>query len=289
VGPSPRRRRQEPRRAGARRARIPRDPGNRAGSGRGLPRVAAAIARGQPTKAAAKALQTPLPQLRGQGRHDRRARRESGLVRSADREGRGVEDGRGARRAEAPISALRGGDAPAPDRRARGGDRPHEVRNGPRGPRCAPNDGVPAADDQRHCAPRREHGAGAGDARRHLRRDHPAHEVRRRWRRSPGPDVRGVRRRGARARCRLGPRTGGRQVRRRRAGGPPERGASDDPRSAPQSISGSRSTSARAIRSRPTVRSPTCEQTAPRCGRASRRRRRRKSRSRSSWAYRSNA
>ena len=72
-----------------------------------------------------------------------------------------------ARPAQAAVAVHARRHAPAPDRRARHRHRAQAVRDGPRRPGRAADDGLPAADDQRHRARRSANlAAGQGDARR---------------------------------------------------------------------------------------------------------------------------
>ncbi len=75
-----------------------------------------------------------------------------------------VEDDRCHRAAEAAVTAHADRHPAAQDRRARHRHRPQAVRDGPRRPRRAADDGLPAADDQRHRARGQQPASGASDA-----------------------------------------------------------------------------------------------------------------------------
>ena len=167
-------------------------------------RVAAAIAKGQLLQAAAAELGGDVGSLTVSNGMIKAAERADRQLRLADRQGRCRQHPERDREPEGSVAVQPDRHPPAPDRRARHRHRPQAVRDGPRRPERAADDGVPAADDQRHRAGSQQPGAGRGDARGHRRRDHPPHGVRSRWRRGAGQDVRSVHRRDPRARRQLG-------------------------------------------------------------------------------------
>ena len=181
-------------------------------------RVAAALAKGQLLQAAAAELGGDVAEPHGRERSDHSAERTRprrfGLADAARPRSRRRR--RRDRDAQARVAVQAGRHAAAPDRRARHRHRPQAVRDGPRRPGRAADDGVPPADDQRERQIGQQPGPGRGDARRHRRRDHPAHRVRPRRRR--GPRARrsaSASTRSARSTSTWGRRHGRRQVRRR--------------------------------------------------------------------------
>ena len=221
-------------------------------------RVAAAIAKGQLTAAAAKALATPAQGLKI----------KHGIIRAPD--GRATNYGSLTRKAAArrskavvarlksPLAVLARGHAAAAHRRPGRGDRTEAVRARPRRPQRPADDGLPAADDQRHRAGRRQPRPGQGDARRHRRRRHPAQQARGRRRGCARPDLRPVHRRRARAVGQLGARARRPASPMRPCSRPAAGRAADDAGAAGRrSTSASPSTSGPATRWRPTARSPT--------------------------------
>ena len=183
-------------------------------------RVAAAIAKGRLAQAAAKALDTPASQLQLKRRRCSRPRRKrAASYGDRSRSAAAAAKTAGGRRAAEAAVAAHASSAP-PQRRIDALDAVtgrKQFAHGPRRPRRAADDGLPAADDQRHRAVGQEPGRGA--------RRCPASPT---WRSSRTPvrgrrrgrarrDLRPVHRRGPRADVDWGPGTGGRQVRRRRA------------------------------------------------------------------------
>ena len=167
-------------------------------------RVAAALARQRMTDAAAQHLGGTAS---GYSVHN-------GIITAPD--GRSITFGELTRRAavkrhhphaggaQAGLPAAHRRHPAAPDRRPRHRHRRQAVRDGPRRPGRAADDGLPAADDQRQRQQRPEPDGGEGDAGGHRRGDHPP------YRAGPGrgggasPDLRPVHRRRPRAQGDLG-------------------------------------------------------------------------------------
>ncbi|WP_278255322.1 hypothetical protein [Nocardioides convexus] len=172
-------------------------------------RVAAAVARKALLDAAAIRTRSARGHAGHQGRRDHRARRDVGVVRRRGERRRRTEHHQGAGPAQDRLRAHPGRYAAAPDRRARRRDRAQEVRDGPRRPRRAADDGLPRSRAQRHRPLGAQPGRGRRDAGRHPRRDHPHRRGR------AGAYLRAVHRRGAGARRGVERRDGAGQERRR--------------------------------------------------------------------------